>query len=59
VLVIALPEGFYLEPGETGRPIKRALPESVRELGARAGILEEAGVRVLILRGDSSVLMLQ
>jgi uncharacterized protein (DUF58 family) len=58
VLVITLPEGFYLEPGETGRPIKRALPESIRELEARAGLLEEAGVRVLILRGDSSVLNL-
>jgi uncharacterized protein (DUF58 family) len=58
VLVIALPEGFYLEPGETGRPIKRALPESIRELEARAGLLEEAGVRVLILRGDSSILNL-
>jgi uncharacterized protein (DUF58 family) len=58
VLVIALPEGFYLEPGESGRPIKRALPESIKELEARAGILEEAGVRVMILRGDSSVLNL-
>jgi uncharacterized protein (DUF58 family) len=58
VLVIALPEGFYLEPGETGRPIKRALPESIRELEARAGLLEEAGVRVMILRGDASVLNL-
>jgi uncharacterized protein (DUF58 family) len=58
VLVIALPEGFYLEPGETGRHIKRALPESIRELENRAGILEEAGVRVSILRGDSSVLNL-
>jgi uncharacterized protein (DUF58 family) len=58
VMVIALPEGFYLEPGETGRPIKRALPESIRELETRAGILEEAGVRVNILRGDSSVLKL-
>ena len=58
VLVIALPESFYLEPGESGRPIKRALPESIKELEARAGILEEAGVRVMILRGDSSVLNL-
>lgn len=58
VLVIALPEGFYLEPGETGRSIKRALPESIRELEVRAGLLEEAGVRVMILRGDSSVLNL-
>jgi uncharacterized protein (DUF58 family) len=58
VLVIALPEGYYLEPGETGRPIKRALPESIRDLETRAGILEEAGVRVSILRGDSSVLKL-
>ena len=58
VLVIALPEGLYLEPGETGRPIKRALPESIRELETRAGVLEEAGVRVSILRGDSSVLKL-
>ena len=56
--MIALPEGFYLEPGESGRPIKRALPESIKELEARAGILEEAGVRVMILRGDSSVLNL-
>jgi uncharacterized protein (DUF58 family) len=58
VLVIAMPEAFYLEPGETGRPIKHALPESIRELEARAGLLEEAGVRVMILRGDSSVLNL-
>ena len=58
VLVIALPEGFYLEPGETGRPIKRALPESIQDLENRIGVLEEAGVCVSILRGDSSVLKL-
>ena len=58
VTVVALPEGFYLEPGEGPRPLFVAPPESVRELAARAAVLEEAGVRVLVLRGDESVLRL-
>jgi uncharacterized protein (DUF58 family) len=58
VLLIALPEGFYLEPGESGRTVHHAPPDEVRELTRRAGILEEAGVRVVVLRGDESVLKL-
>jgi uncharacterized protein (DUF58 family) len=58
VLFIAMPEGFYLEPGESGRAVHHAPPDEVRELSRRAGILEEAGVRVVVLRGDESVLKL-
>jgi uncharacterized protein (DUF58 family) len=58
VLLIAIPEGFYLEPGESGRAVHHAPPDEVRELARRAGILEEAGVRVVVLRGDESVLKL-
>ncbi len=58
VTMIAMPEGFYLEPGESGRPVHRSPPDEVRELQRRAGILEEAGVRVVVLRGDDSVLRL-
>ncbi len=58
VTVIALPEGFYLEPGESGRTVHHAPPDEVRELQNKAGVLEEAGVRVVVLRGDESVLKL-
>jgi uncharacterized protein (DUF58 family) len=58
VLVVVLPEGFYLEPGETPRPLFVAPPETVRDLLRRASLLEEAGVRVVVLRGDQSVLRL-
>ena len=58
VLVIAMPEGFYLEPGESGRTVHHAPPDEVRDLQKKAGVLEEAGVRVVVLRGDDSVLKL-
>ena len=58
VLVIALPEGFYLEPGESPRPLFVSAPDAIRALQRRAGVLEEAGVRVFVLRGDESVLRL-
>jgi uncharacterized protein (DUF58 family) len=58
VTVIAMPEGFYLEPGETGRPVHRLPPNEVQDLMRRAGVLEEAGVRVVVLRGDDSVIKL-
>jgi uncharacterized protein (DUF58 family) len=58
VTVIALPEGFYLEPGESGRPVHHAPPDEIRALQKKAGLLEEAGVRVVVLRGDESVLKL-
>ena len=58
VLVIAMPEGFYLEPGESGRAVHHAPPDEVRDLQKKAGVLEEAGVRVVVLRGDDSVLKL-
>lgn len=58
VLFIAMPEGFYLEPGESGRTVHHAPPDEVRDLMRRAGVLEETGVRVVVLRGDESVLKL-
>ncbi|ADV67967.1 DUF58 domain-containing protein [Deinococcus maricopensis] len=58
VVVIVLPEGFYLEPGEVGRPIRFAPPDAVRDLERQAGVLEEAGVLLYVLRGNSSVLRL-
>jgi hypothetical protein len=58
VIVIAMPEGFYLEPGESPRPLWVSAPDTIRELESKAGVLEEAGVRVIVLRGDDSVLKL-
>jgi hypothetical protein len=58
VTLVVLPEGFYLEPGETGRPIRHAPPGTVRDLERRAGVLAEAGVLVFVLRGNQSVLTL-
>lgn len=58
VLVVAMPEGFYLEPGESPRPVFVSPPDAVRALERRAGVLAEAGVRVHVLRGDESVLKL-
>lgn len=58
VVIVALPEGFYLEPGEKGRQVRAAPPEQVRELSRRAGILAERGVVVFVLRGDHSILKL-
>ncbi len=58
VTVIALPEGFYLEPGESGRAVHHAPPDEIRELNRKAGVLEEAGVQVVVLRGDESILKL-
>jgi uncharacterized protein (DUF58 family) len=58
VTLILLPEGFYLEPGEKARPMFSSAGEDIRDLERRAGILEEAGVRAIVLRGDDSVLKL-
>lgn len=58
VLLIAMPEGFYLEPGESPRPLLVSPPDAVRDLERRAGVLAEAGVRVSVLRGDESVVKL-
>ena len=58
VLVLALSEGYYLEPGESPRPLFYSMPDALKDLEARAGVLEAAGVKVFILRGDESVLKL-
>jgi uncharacterized protein (DUF58 family) len=56
VTVIAMPEGFYLEPGESPRPLFVSPPDAIRDLESRAGVLQDAGVHVIVLRGDESVL---
>lgn len=58
VSIVALPEGFYLEPGEKPRKQWASPPETVRALAARAGTLAEFGVLVYLLRGNQSVLKL-
>ncbi|EYB69777.1 hypothetical protein DEIPH_ctg002orf0110 [Deinococcus phoenicis] len=58
VVIAAIPEGFYLEPGETPRRQWVGAPDTVRDLERRAGILAEAGVLVYVLRGNQSVLRL-
>ncbi|GGJ84007.1 DUF58 domain-containing protein [Deinococcus aquiradiocola] len=58
VVIVAVPEGFYLEPGESPRRQWVGLPDTVRELERQAGILAGAGVLVYVLRGDMSVLRL-
>ncbi len=57
-LLVLLPEGFYLEPGETGRPLHGAPPDDVRALERMQSALMDAGVRLLMLRGNQSVLRL-
>lgn len=58
VVIVALPEGFYLEPGEKPRRQWAGLPESVRELERQANVLGGAGIVVYVLRGNLSVLRL-
>ncbi|WP_041230620.1 DUF58 domain-containing protein [Deinococcus peraridilitoris] len=58
VVIVVLPEGFYLEPGEKGRSMRSAPPDQVRELERRAGILAQSGVLVYVLRGNHSILKL-
>ncbi|MFC4455651.1 DUF58 domain-containing protein [Deinococcus sonorensis] len=58
VVIVAIPEGFYLEPGESPRRQWAGLPPRLRELERRAGVLMDAGVLVFVLRGNMSVLRL-
>lgn len=58
VAIIALPEGFYLEPGEKPRKQWAGAPDTVRQLEKQAGVLAERGVLVFVLRGNQSVLRL-
>lgn len=58
VVIVAIPEGFYLEPGETPRRQWVGAPDTVRDLERRAGILAESGVLVFVVRGNQSVLRL-
>lgn len=55
VHLIALPEGFYLRPGEKGRPVF-GKTEGVLRLMKKRTLLEGEGIRVHILRGNQSVL---
>lgn len=56
VSIVALPEGFYLEPGEKPRRQWAGLPESVKELERLAGTLAGSGILVYVLRGNQSIL---
>lgn len=58
VSIVALPEGFYLEPGESPRPQWRNAPDSIRELERQKGVLMGAGILVYVLRGNQSILKL-
>ena len=58
VSIVALPEGFYLEPGEQPRRQWAGLPDAVRDLERRAAVLAESGILVYVLRGNQSVLTL-
>lgn len=58
VAIIAVPEGFYLEPGEQPRKQWAGAPDTVRQLEKQAGVLAERGVLVFVLRGNQSVLRL-
>ena len=58
VVIVALPEGFYLEPGESPRRQWAGLPPQLKDLEARAGVLTDAGVLVFVLRGNMSVIRL-
>lgn len=56
VLLVLLPEGFYLEPGERGRPLHGMPPDDIRALERMRSVLLDAGVLLLVLRGNQSVL---
>lgn len=58
VAIVAMPEGFYLEPGEKPRRQWVAAPDAVRNLERQAGVLAGAGILVFVLRGNQSVLRL-
>ncbi|MFB9992400.1 DUF58 domain-containing protein [Deinococcus oregonensis] len=58
VALIAIPDGFYLEPGEKPRRQWVAAPDSIRELERQTGALAGVGVLVFVLRGNQSVLRL-
>lgn len=58
VTIVALPEGYYLEPGESPRRQWTGLPDAVRDLERRAAALAGAGIQVVVLRGNQSVLTL-
>ncbi|TSA84460.1 DUF58 domain-containing protein [Deinococcus detaillensis] len=58
VVIVVMPEGFYLEPGESPRRQWVGLSSTVRDLERRAGVLADAGVLVYVLRGNQSVLRL-
>ena len=48
--ILLFPEGFFLRPGERGRPVW-GRPPSVERLWAKRKLLLAAGVRVAIVRG--------
>ncbi len=58
VVLILLPEGFYLEPGERPRPLWSSPPDAVRALERQARVLIAESIEVVVLRGDQSVMRL-
>ncbi len=54
VHLIALPEGFYLRPGERGRPLF-GKPDAVLRLLRKRAVLEGEGVFVHLLRGNDTL----
>ncbi|WP_287372026.1 DUF58 domain-containing protein [Oceanithermus sp.] len=54
VHLLAFPEGFFLRPGEKGRPIW-GRTDGMARLQERRGLLHAAGVYVHVFRGDEAV----
>jgi len=54
VYILAFPEGFFLRPGESGRPVWGRTPGMLRLLERRR-LLESAGVHVHVFRGNQHV----
>lgn len=55
VHLIALPEGFFLKPGERGRP-SFGRPKEILALSQKRALLEGEGIRVHVLQGNQSIL---
>lgn len=54
VHLLAFPEGFFLRPGEKGRPVW-GRTDGMARLQERRGVLRAAGVYVHVFRGDDPV----
>ena len=54
VYLVAFPEGFFLRPGEKGRPVW-GRTEGMQRLERRRALLAGAGVRTYVVRGNERV----